>query len=640
MKKLLRELKRRNVIKAAISYVVFAWVLIQAASIFFPTFGLGDGAMKIMMIVLIAAFPIWLIFAYIFEWTPQGFKKTTEVNEESSLSKVTNKKLNGIIIAGLSLAVILLITDRIFSFTKLSQMEQSKSIAVLPFDNMSSEDDSYFTKGVTEDILTQISKIKDIRVLSNFTLKDYDSNGKTIDQIGKELDVNYVLTGSVRRANQQLRISTQLVQIKPEEQIWADNYDKSIEDVFAIQTEVAIEVGQALKITLSPEQQATLSKKPTPNTVAYNYYLKGREEYNTYSPDGMSKAIQYFEEATSLDPNFALAWAGLTDAYNLGSESYKVVPITYLDSALVTGHRALRLDKTIPETWKALGSVYYTKGNPTKAKYNFKKALEINPNHIPSLSNMAGLLWSQGNFDEALVIYQKIVARNPLDFWTYRAMGTVYAILEMDDKALEAYKKALSIAPNDFNTLLFLSQLYVLAKDTLNAREALEKFNALDPESALVNELCADIALNSSDSLSALYLQRAINCKDYNEAENYSVPLGMGYVLWEEGKRQEALVWLDESLAWAQQELKTGNKNYEIYNIIAQNYAIRGKNKEALDWLEKTIALEEELNYRNYMTDRRLKNLHKEPRFISMLAALEEVIRTQREKVLAREDKE
>jgi len=352
LKKFLHELQRRNVIKAAISYVVFSWVIIQAASIFFPTFDLGDGAMKIMMIVLITAFPIWLVFAYIFEWTPEGFKKTKEVEQESSLTKVTSKKLNGVIIAGLSLAVILLITDRIFNFSKLGEVEQSKSIAVIPFDNMSSEDDIYFTKGVTEDILTQISKIQNIRVLSNFTLKDYDSKGKTIDQIGKELGVNYVLTGSVRRANQQLRISTQLVQINPEEQIWADNYDKSMEDVFAIQTEVATEVGQALKITLSPEQKATLSKQPTKNTVAYNYYLKGREEYNKYSPEGVTKAIDYFKEATRLDPNFALAWAGLTDAYATGGapNSYNVLPIIFLDSAMVTGQRAIELDKTIPET--------------------------------------------------------------------------------------------------------------------------------------------------------------------------------------------------------------------------------------------------------------------------------------------------
>ena len=530
-------------------------------------------------------------------------------------------------------------TDRIFSFSTLGDSDQSKSIAVLPFDNMSSEDDVYFTKGVTEDILTQISKIQNIRVLSNFTLKDYDSKGKTIDQIGKELGVNYVLTGSVRRANEQLHISTQLVQINPEEQILADNYDKSMENVFAIQTEVATEVGQALKITLSPEQKATLSKQPTDNTVAYNYYLKGREEYNKYSPEGVTKAIDYFKEATRLDPNFALAWAGLTDAYAKGGapNTYNVLPITFLDSAMVTGQRAIELDETIPETWKSLGLAYYIKGNITKSEALYKKALEMDPNHIPSLSNIAGILITKGHYDEVLVSFQKIIEHNPLDFWTYRAMGTLYSILEMNDKALEAYDHALSIAPNDFNTLLYLSQFYVLTQDQLKARETLEKFNAMDPESSFINELCADLALNISDSLGAIYLQRAINCKDYNAQGNYSVPLGMGYVLWEEGKQQDALVWLDESLAWAQQKLK-GSIDKNSICLMAQNYAIRGKNQEALDWLEKAIA-DGNPESRNYRTDHRLKNLHKEPRFISMMADLDKKTAARRVKVLSNENK-
>lgn len=264
--------------------------------------------------------------------------------------------------------------------------------------------------------------------------------------------------------------------------------------------------------------------------------------------------------------------------------------------------------------------------------------MEIDPNHIPSLSNIAGILVTKGQYDEALVSYQKIIERNPLDVWTYRVMGALYAILEIDDKALEAYEHALSIAPNDFNTLLFLSQFYVLTQDQLKARETLEKFNALDPENALVNELCADLALNISDSLGAIYLQRAINCKDYNAQVNYPVPLGMGYVLWEEGKQQDALVWLDESLAWAQQKLKGSTDKNSIYFVMAQNYAIRGKNQEALDWLEKAIA-EGNPDARNFRTDHRLKNIHKEPRFISMMADLDKKTAAMRVKVLANGNK-
>jgi TolB-like protein/Tfp pilus assembly protein PilF len=633
LKKFIQELQRRNVIKSAISYVVFSWVIIQAASILFPVFDWENSAMQIVLVILIIGFPVWVIFTYIFEWTPTGYRKTDDIPEEASLARVSGKKLNIIIIAGLSLAVILLVTDRVFNFSTLGNTTRSKSIAVLPFENMSSEEDLYFTKGVTQDILTQLSKIQDIRVLSNFTLKDYDTKGKTVAHIGDELGVSYLLTGSVRRMEDQLRISVQLVQISPEIQIWAENFDKMMKDVFSIQQEVAVEVGQMLKATLTPEQQKALSKQPTTNTIAYNYYLKGREEYNTYTLEGMKKAIDYFTEATKLDPKFALAWAGLTDSYAQGAYAYAFLPAQYLDSALVTGKKAVALDGQSVEARKALGLVYQNSGDFSKAKEQYYKALDYNPYYEPALANLSRILIRQGHYDEALRGLQNLVVRNPFSFRSYSSIGNLYTLLEMDDKALEALEKALELAPNDFYSLFYLAVQYAMTQNNAKAKEVLEKLHAIDPESAFINGVCADIALQFDDSLAASYLSRAVNCKDFDRPNDYSISIGMGYILWEDNKQQEAVLWLDESLAWAQEQLKKGNEDSDKYYLLAQNYAIRRKTPEALNWLQKTIDAGF-LERRVFMTDNRLKAIREEPRFKQMMQQLEGRIRSMRLKVM------
>ena len=220
MNKFFQELQRRNVIKAGISYVVISWAILQVADILFPAFSIPDSSIKYILYALAGGFPFWIIFAYIYEWTPVGFRKTEEVAEEVSVHQQTSKRLNSFIILGLVSVILLLLVDRFFNFTYTLTEENplDKTIAVLPFENIGTDEEAWFAKGVTEDILTHISKIGDLKVLSNFTLRDYDATGKTVEEIGEELGVGFLLTGSIRRAGEQLRISCQLIQVNPEQQ--------------------------------------------------------------------------------------------------------------------------------------------------------------------------------------------------------------------------------------------------------------------------------------------------------------------------------------------------------------------------------------------------------------------------------------
>lgn len=461
MKNFIQELHRRNVIKAAISYAVISWAMLQASDILFPAFGIPDSAIQYVLYVLIGLFPIWIIFAYVFEWTPTGFKKTNDVAQETSIYQKTGKRLNQFIVGGLILAVVLLVTDRVFNFTGISSpVDQDKSIAVLPFINMSDEDDAYFAAGVTEDILTQISKIGDLRVLSRFTLRDYDTSGKTVQQIGKELGVGYLLMGSIRKIKNELRISCQLVQVNPEEETWAENFDKRMDDIFEIQQQVAIEVAKYLRGALTPEEELGIGKIPTENITAYNIYLKGREAYKRYTKESIPESIELYKKAIELDPSFSLAYAGLADAYVYGTQTdLTIFDENYLDTALINAEKAIALDPKSADAWKSMGFANANKGFDDVAEEMYQKAIELNPNHHAAIHNLAVQKVKKNQLIEAKNLLEKSISLNPLSFHDHNSLGATYFKMDSLDLANKYWRKAYELNPNYIHTLTNLMKL-------------------------------------------------------------------------------------------------------------------------------------------------------------------------------------
>jgi TolB-like protein len=235
------------------------------------------------------------------------------------VAQQTGGKLNNLILATVVIAVAFLILDRFTNFSGMAAGEEAGkqlSVAVLPFENMGSEEDAYFAAGVTEDILTQLSKIGSLRVLSPFTFNSYKPEGKTVEQIGKELGVDYLLVGSIRKAGEELRITCRLVQVNPEQQTWADKYDRRMENIFAIQGQVAEEVARSLRVSLSKTEKTQIAQLPTQNIAAYNVYLKGREAFKPFSSEGFQQAAALFKQAIEMDPSFGLAHADLAVAWS------------------------------------------------------------------------------------------------------------------------------------------------------------------------------------------------------------------------------------------------------------------------------------------------------------------------------------
>ncbi len=389
MKKLFAELKRRNVIKASLAYLVISWVLLQVADIVLPVANSPEWVLKTFTFFLAIGFPLWIFISWVYEVTPEGVKKTTKVSKDLSVTATTNKRLNMLILIGILAAIIISFVNRPTSNSQVlvakNNTELSNSIAVLPFKDMSpGKDTEWFSDGVTEDILSYLSKIKGLTVISRTSTARYRESDKSIPEIAQELGVSYLVEGSVRKQGNKVLITVQLINAN-DEHLWADKYNENLDDVFKIQQDVAKKIVQQLKIVISPEEEKSLSSSSTKNIEAYQMVLKGRAIMNnTHDKDKEIKSIPFFEQAVALDPNYADAYAEIANSYYcLG---IKTSDISQFEDAKVYVDKALIVNSNTALAYAVLGGIMYFLGdhNLEAFKENLEKALQINPNDVNS----------------------------------------------------------------------------------------------------------------------------------------------------------------------------------------------------------------------------------------------------------------
>src|SRR5207244_1848662 len=311
------ELERRNVYKVAIAYGVVAWLLIQVATQVFPFFEIPNWVVRLVVLVIIIGFPIALIVAWAFELTPQGLKRT-EVADAMPTRPSARRAWIYVVIIGGSIALGLVFLGR---YTGLRRSEGTasaeKSIAVLPFDNLSRDpDNAYFAEGIQDEIVTRLAKIADLKVISRTSTQQYQSKPGNLSEIAKELGVANSLEGSVQKAGDQVRVNVQLIQVDNNAHLWADTYDRKLVDIFVVESEVARAIAESLQAKLTGGEQRELAVKPTNNSEAYDAYLRGLvlETRTSTAPDNLEKTVGFYELAVQLDPAFALAWARLSRA--------------------------------------------------------------------------------------------------------------------------------------------------------------------------------------------------------------------------------------------------------------------------------------------------------------------------------------
>ncbi|PYJ49480.1 MAG: hypothetical protein DME83_11355 [Verrucomicrobia bacterium] len=350
------ELKRRNVYKVAIAYGVVAWLLIQVATQVFPFFEIPNWVVRLVVLVIIIGFPVALIIAWAFELTPEGLKRTETADAEHSAGRSLKRTWIYVVIIAGAISIGLFFLGRYTSSKQNAGAElPGKSIVVLPFDNLSRDpDNAYFAEGVQDEILTRLAKVADLKVISRTSTQKYKSAPDNLRDIAKQLGVSNILEGSVQRAGDQVRVTVQLINATTDAHLWAESYDRALTDIFTVESEIAKTIADTLRAKLTGSEERMMSKKPTANPEAYELYLKGRFFWNKRTGVDLRKSIDYFDQAVAKDPSYALAYAGLADAYVLLSGFGAASPKDSLPQAKAAAEKALELDSTLGEAHASL----------------------------------------------------------------------------------------------------------------------------------------------------------------------------------------------------------------------------------------------------------------------------------------------
>jgi TolB-like protein/Flp pilus assembly protein TadD len=438
------ELKRRNVYKVAAAYAVVAWLLIQLASILFPTFEAPAWVMKVFVAAVAAGFPLALVLAWAFELTPAGIKRTEDVPREQSIVGTTGRKLDFAIIGVLVLAVAVLLFDRL---RPKPQRQESggldRSIAVLPFDSLSEDKaNAYFATGVQDEILTRLAKVRDLKVISRTSTQQYQSKPANVAEIAKQLGVAYLLEGSVQKAGDSVRVNVQLIKADTDAHLWAETYDSKLTDIFAVQSDVARRIAASLEAKLTGREQQQIADVPTRNPQAYDAYLRGLALIVRQSPEDVGKARAFFQQAVALDPGYAHAWAQLSIANSQLYFSDENTP-EVLENSRRAAETAVRLQPELSDAHSALALFYYfCLQDFDRALLELEQARQRSPNDANAIFYTGLVKRRQGKLDEAIELQKKATVldpRNP-DMWanlarSYRGKRDFRAAREMFDRA-------------------------------------------------------------------------------------------------------------------------------------------------------------------------------------------------------------
>ena len=517
------ELRRRNVLRVGIAYAVVAWLLLQVSDTLVPALHLPEWFHSGVAFLLILGFPIALIFAWAFELTSEGLKKEKEVDRSQSITHVTGRKLDFIIIGVMAVAIAYFVFDKYVwvgdaSPTGVAVSEGRKSIAVLPFANRSANpNDAFFVDGIHDDLLTYISQIGSIKTISRTSVMKYRDSTQSIPEIAMELGVATVLEGGVQRAGEQVRINVQLIDARTDDHLWSEIYDRQLTatNIFAIQSEIAKSIAGALRATLTPGARERIDSIPTKNLEALEAYFLGRQSMVTRRVTDLARAARHFEEAVANDPGFALAYVGLADTYLLQGLYRGLTMEEGLTKSKAAVERALQLDPRLGEAYASVAKRKNWEGDYEEAEASFQRALELNPNYAPTyqwygemLARLPGrttealelsrraveldpksaiivndygeTLEFAGKLDEALANYRQAVEIEPQFAPGYRRIGALYATrLGRLDKALAAFQEAFSIEPDDWWTSTMMGLIYLELGDLQHAESWSDRALAL-----------------------------------------------------------------------------------------------------------------------------------------------------------------
>jgi TolB-like protein/Tfp pilus assembly protein PilF len=473
------ELKRRNVYKVAVAYAVVSWLLIQIATQVFPFFDIPSWAVRLVVLVLVLGFPVALILSWAFEITPEGIKRESEIQSDKSITPRTGRKIVAVTIALAVVAAGLFVYQLVGRDRRARRSDSeaaengrspaiagslpaqsipqvpNKSIAVLPFENLSDDKaNGYFAEGIQDEILTRLSKIADLKVISRTSTQKYKSAPGNLREIGQQLGVANVIEGSVQKIANAVHVNVQLIRAATDEHVWAESYNRKLDDVFAVEGEVASAIAEQLSAKLSGTEQKAVTAKPTENTAAYDAYLRGLAiEHTSYGYGTYQKAAGSYAKAVELDPNFGLAWARLAILRSFLYFNMVELETNSADAVKVAADRAMSLAPDLGESHVAQGSYRYRVLRDFEAALSsYKKAQQLLPNNALVNEYIAFVLRRLGRWEEAEPYYRKAIELDPLDVQLLSSFGAEYYLyLRRFKEAHVTIDRAIQVAPDADN---------------------------------------------------------------------------------------------------------------------------------------------------------------------------------------------
>jgi TolB-like protein/Tfp pilus assembly protein PilF len=551
------ELKRRNVYKVAIAYIVAGWALSQGIAQVFPVFDIPNWAIRLIVLLIILGLPIAVVLAWMFELTREGIRRTETADAMPTVAGQKKHTWIYVVVIGAAISIALFFLGRYTVENKTSAAPNNisnQSIAVLPFENLSEEKgNAYFTEGIQEEILTRLSKLAGFKVISRTSTERFKSSPEDLPQIARQLSVMNILEGSVQRAADQVRVNVQLIKASTEAHLWAESYDRKMTDIFGVESEIAQAVADTLRAKLTGPDQRAIMTRPTENADAHDLYLRGRFFWNKRTAADFRTALGYFEQAAKADPNYAVAYAGMADCYTLLPLYGGGVPADIYPKAIAIAQKAIAIDPNLAEPHASLGLIHalFDFDFPTSVS-EFEQAVQLNPNYATAHQWFGdSTLPSLGQFDRANAELKRALDLDPLSVVINNDVGTTFWITGRYRDAIAQLRKTIEMDPRSYSAHWGLGQAFESIGDFASAIAEYEKSIQLDDDPLPLGLLGAAKAKAGNRAAAFAILNRLEAIAKLRYVPDYSFAL-IHLAL---GEKDQAMRWLESSFAKHQPDL-------------------------------------------------------------------------------------
>ncbi|MGB9476545.1 MAG: tetratricopeptide repeat protein [Candidatus Udaeobacter sp.] len=542
------ELKRRNVYKVAVAYAIVGWLVVQIATQVFPFLEIPTWVVRLVIVLVAAGFPIALVIAWAFELTPEGIKRTEDVDLAASARQPRKYTWIFVVIVGAALSIGLFFIGRYTGRTTTSAAGSelpAKSIAVLPFESLSEDkSNAYFAEGVQDEILTRLAKVADLKVISRTSTQHFKSAPDNLPQIAKQLGVTNILEGSVQKANDQVRVNVQLINALTDAHLWAETYDRKLTDIFVVESDIAKTIAETLQAKLTGSEKTAISKKPTANPEAYELYLKGRFFWNKRTAADLRKSIEYFQQAIAKDPSYAQAYAALAQSWKLLPAFNGGAPNDCFPQAEAAAKKALALDDTSSTAHAALASLKGLNGfDYPGAIAEYERTLQLNPNDATALQWFANdALANVGQTEREIAKLKHAVELDPLSLVINSNLGVAYIHAGRLDDAIAQLRKTVELDGAFYYSRYNLAQALELKGLIPEATAEYQKTMSMTEDPVPLGMLGRLYALHGQKDEALKILQKL----HQSRAQHYTAAYALALIYVGLGDRNEALNWLEQ----------------------------------------------------------------------------------------------